>query len=341
MATTITKKFYGSGGVLMDPTSVVLEDFAAAFGVKRLDTDGVVVAAGTAMTKSSTGVYTYDITDPAPNMKYEYWVKFVVGGNTFYSGAQIDGYETVPGYTLREMLDELGIMLNELNQAGDEPFEYTPALGVNLLNRAQDKAMTLIPGAYFTGLHVVDEDVTLGTTDGDFSLTGLDYDVFHSPKGLMGVRVNDEYFARVISFSEFLELKHSRVTFQDADPVCYIRGDFVYVEPISTGNTVDVYYLRKPAEMALDADGNHDDDTSCELPREVQDIVIDFAATRGYKIGKDHARAALSYDAAMLGVEEITGRMKSTDSITAAFIRNLGTPPFAHGIGFDLMRGPL
>ncbi len=213
-------------------------------------------------------------------------------------------------------------------------------MGVNLLSRSQDNAMTLIPGSYFTGLHVLDEDVALGT-DGSFSLATLDYDVFHTPKGLMGVRVNGEYFARMISFSEFLELKHSRVTIQDAEPVCYIRGNFVYVEPYDTGDTVDVYYLRKPVEMALDSAGNHDDDVNCELPREVQDIIIDLAASRGYKIGKDFNRAALSYDAAKVGVEEITGRMKSTDSINAAYVRNLGTPPFAQGIGFDIMRGPV
>jgi hypothetical protein len=341
MPTTITKKFYGEGAVLIDPSSVVLEDFTATFGVKRLDTDGVVVAAGTAMTRESTGVYSYDITDPAPNLKYEYWVKFVVGGDTFYSGAEIDGYEQLPGYTLKEMIDELGIMLNELNQAGDEPFEYTPAMGVSLLNRAQDQVMTLVPAAYFTGLHVVDESVTLGATDKEFDLTQLDHDVFHTPKGLMGVRVNSEYFARLISFQEFLELKHHNITIAETEPICYVRGNFVYVEPTTTSSTADVYYLRAPVEMELDSTGDHDEDVSCELPREVQDVILDMAASRGYKIGKDFNRAALSYDAAMVGIEAITGRMKSTDSITAAYLRNLGTPPFGHGIGFDLMRGPL
>ncbi len=116
MGTTITKKFYGEGAVLIDPASVVLEDFTAEFGVKRLDTDAAVVDAGTAMTKVSTGIYTYTFDDPAPNLTYEYWVKFVVGSDTFYSGAEVDGYDTLPGYTLKEMLDELGIMLNELNR---------------------------------------------------------------------------------------------------------------------------------------------------------------------------------------------------------------------------------
>jgi len=79
---TITKKFYVDD-VLTAPTSIVLSDPTGAFGVKRNDTDAVVVADGTAMTLVDTGHYTYTFADPAGDLTYSYWVEIVYGGETY------------------------------------------------------------------------------------------------------------------------------------------------------------------------------------------------------------------------------------------------------------------
>jgi len=58
--------------VLTDMDSVLLRDKDGTYGVKRNDTGEVVVAAGTAMTKESTGVYTHTFDDPALDLTYTY-----------------------------------------------------------------------------------------------------------------------------------------------------------------------------------------------------------------------------------------------------------------------------
>ena len=72
MATTTINLTVLSNGSLVDPTSVDLEDSTDTFGVRRTDTLGLVVAAGTAMTKISTGVYQTSFTEPADDLSYEY-----------------------------------------------------------------------------------------------------------------------------------------------------------------------------------------------------------------------------------------------------------------------------
>lgn len=57
------------------PTSVVLSDSGATYGVKRDDTDAVVVAAGTAMHSVGGGVYAYWFTNPAALLSYTTSVK--------------------------------------------------------------------------------------------------------------------------------------------------------------------------------------------------------------------------------------------------------------------------
>lgn len=58
--------------LLCDPTN--------SFGVRRVDTGDVVVAADMAMTQQSTGVYTYTLSSAVAGVKYEYWPKPIVGG---------------------------------------------------------------------------------------------------------------------------------------------------------------------------------------------------------------------------------------------------------------------
>lgn len=69
-------------GAATDATSVVLRDPTEAFGVRRTDTDAVVVAAGTAMEQVGTGVYEYAFEDPAAGLTYNYWVEYVYAGQT-------------------------------------------------------------------------------------------------------------------------------------------------------------------------------------------------------------------------------------------------------------------
>ena len=80
---TITK-YFRIDDTLTDMTSVMLSDTTATYGVKRNDTDAVVVADGTAMTQLSTGVYSHTFTDPADDLTYTYALEVVYAGETYW-----------------------------------------------------------------------------------------------------------------------------------------------------------------------------------------------------------------------------------------------------------------
>jgi hypothetical protein len=79
---TIRREFE-VGGVLTNVTTAKLSDDSATFGIKRNDTDAVVVADGTNMTNAATGVYTYTFT-AVDGVAYTASVEFVYNGDTFW-----------------------------------------------------------------------------------------------------------------------------------------------------------------------------------------------------------------------------------------------------------------
>lgn len=84
MGTRTIRRTWKVEGVLTDVTTAKLSDPTGTYGVKRDDTDAVVVAAGTAMTKVSTGTYEYSFTEPAEGLAYTAYVEFVYGGATYH-----------------------------------------------------------------------------------------------------------------------------------------------------------------------------------------------------------------------------------------------------------------
>lgn len=79
---TITQEFR-VGGVLTNVTSAKLSDPDDVYGVKRNDTDAVVVDNNTALTNSSTGVYEYTFT-ALVNVAYTAYIEFSYGGDTIF-----------------------------------------------------------------------------------------------------------------------------------------------------------------------------------------------------------------------------------------------------------------
>jgi hypothetical protein len=108
MSLTITKEIY-IDGVLTDPSSIVLSDPTEAYGVKRDDTDAVVVADGVAMTKVSTGIYRYTFSEPASYLTYTYWIEWVYGGETYHAENSIQGQPGGYICTLNDVKGRLGI----------------------------------------------------------------------------------------------------------------------------------------------------------------------------------------------------------------------------------------
>lgn len=83
MATRLISKQFKVDTVLTNVTTAKLSDPTGTYGVKRNDTDAVVVADGTAMTNSATGVYEYSFTDVA-GVAYTAYVEVVYAGATYY-----------------------------------------------------------------------------------------------------------------------------------------------------------------------------------------------------------------------------------------------------------------
>ena len=72
-------------GVPTDADSVVFSDPTGTFGLRRTDTQAVLVADGVALTRASQGVYTYNLTDPESGLVYEYWIEVSYDGDTYRS----------------------------------------------------------------------------------------------------------------------------------------------------------------------------------------------------------------------------------------------------------------
>lgn len=89
--TTLTKRWL-EDSVLTDPTSIKLSDPTGTYGVKRNDTDVVIVADGTDMTKLSTGVYSYYWEDPTTGLTYTAYVEVTAtNGEVHHYEFVIDG----------------------------------------------------------------------------------------------------------------------------------------------------------------------------------------------------------------------------------------------------------
>jgi hypothetical protein len=84
MSTTTLTFVLDLGAGPVDADAVVLSDAAATYGVRRADTNAVVVAANTVMTHAATGTYSHTFTEPAPGLVYQYVVKATVGANTHW-----------------------------------------------------------------------------------------------------------------------------------------------------------------------------------------------------------------------------------------------------------------
>jgi hypothetical protein len=127
---TITFKVWDSG-VLTDAVSVVLSDNAGAYGIKRTATGVVVVAAGTAFTKTATGVYQYTFTPLERMVSYTGWVKVVTSAGTDYyeivytpPTEVLETGNTPSSVLAKYLIDTLGVFVNQ-GDSGEWPLYKT------------------------------------------------------------------------------------------------------------------------------------------------------------------------------------------------------------------------
>lgn len=90
---TITETFKDSNGNYISPTSVKLSNPTSTYGIKRDDTDAVIVVDGTPMVEESAGIYTYTFDEPAGanGIIYTYWIEWEYQGHTDYDERAVAG----------------------------------------------------------------------------------------------------------------------------------------------------------------------------------------------------------------------------------------------------------
>jgi hypothetical protein len=77
------RQVFSVNGIPTDVDSAVLSDPTGTYGVKRNDTDAVVVADGTAMTRTGVGTYEYEFSDSV-GISYTAYVEFQYGSSSYY-----------------------------------------------------------------------------------------------------------------------------------------------------------------------------------------------------------------------------------------------------------------
>jgi hypothetical protein len=83
MSTTTIRETILIDNVATNVTSVVFSDPTGTFGLKRTDTDAILIADGVALANTATGIYEHTFTDPGGDIPYTYWIEFVYNGETY------------------------------------------------------------------------------------------------------------------------------------------------------------------------------------------------------------------------------------------------------------------
>lgn len=96
------------------PSSVVFQDPANGFGVRRTDNNATVVNAGVALTGAGGNLYTYTFADPADGLTYEYYIKVVVGSNTFFYHLFVGGAGSAKTFSFCAVKDGALVDLSEV-----------------------------------------------------------------------------------------------------------------------------------------------------------------------------------------------------------------------------------
>lgn len=201
-----------------------------------------------------TGIYITE--DPTTtSFKISRVSLFPTGVTNFVCDISIAGvpYASPIGYTLVELLQIMAFYVRGL------PFEDNKGFLTELLNQGQDEVVRDANYWVLNELHTTLEGESLSS--GAFSLIGLSDEIYNYDKGIILVKVingNNEYYAGKRSLDQFRRHVNTDDEYEDyneTEPIYYLIGDDMYVEPHSSSTTIDLLYLKKPRVMVFDIDG--------------------------------------------------------------------------------------
>ena len=138
------------------------------------------------------------------------------------------------------MLSMMNIALEDLKKK-----DLPPALLLELLNNGQDRLIAKLNRNIIRTLDTSATSQSLNSTTGAFDLSTLTYEVWRKTQGIDGIKLTDGRTCARITYQEF---KMYTKTVTIYEPIYYIRGTTIYVQPYDS-QTIDIYYRREPATI--------------------------------------------------------------------------------------------
>ncbi|MAE81134.1 MAG: hypothetical protein CMB80_00255 [Flammeovirgaceae bacterium] len=185
--------------------------------------------------------------------------------------------------TGNEMLSTLGLRLEDPSESS-----FTQAAKLDALNIAQKSVVNLIHNAYLGELQVIDEGKAMTDNTIDLSANGdLSEEVMRN--GIIAVYDStDDVWCTMIDPGDQKRLENSYLAGSAANPVAYVFSNKLFVDGPGATDTVDVWYLRSPAD--IEADGNE-----CSLNVALHESVVDMAESQLWKMDAKNDRATAAY----------------------------------------------
>jgi hypothetical protein len=235
---TVTFK---TNGALTDVTSVYLNNPDGSYGVKRNDTNAVIVVAGTAMTKLSTGVYEYEFTDPAYSLEYTYWIQWVYGGETHRKSRIVTGPEDIFSIESAEIITRIR-QITSRNNTTDLPDTTIEGYIVDCARKIANKTMSL-------------KSSTSGTLSADTNTIDEPLDMIPCQQAIDAFYL-DSTLLNPISFDEWRQGYKRGYAY---------RNRTIYISPTSDNDKTYTLYYSKEHDSTI---------TPLELGDEYKEAVI-------------------------------------------------------------------
>lgn len=220
-------------------TSVTLSSYDEAYGVKRNDTDAVVVADGTAMTCISTGRYRYEFDDPADDLTYTYCLEIVYSGETYWITGTITG-PLASTDLFATAQDFINRVLEEMRDPNGENFEDDELFGY--INEAVDilwsELGTRAPTYFDSTTNMKEQALTVESGTAEYSLESD----FHQERML------------IVGGDEVSKLDLEAEADEDAEGYLLQQGKIKLFPSPTADATGTFYYICKPT--VVDAVGD-------------------------------------------------------------------------------------
>tara|TARA_Y100001963_G_scaffold26765_1_gene36520 strand:+ start:1214 stop:1873 length:660 start_codon:yes stop_codon:yes gene_type:complete len=196
--------------------------------------------------------------------------------------------------TSNEMIDLLALRLED-----PEHKTFTKDSKFKALNVAQLTITNLITNELLTELEH-SEDITLDA-NGTKAITSLTKEpIRNGIYAIYNQNTSVKAYINLINFKDIKRLENSYLKADYTNPVGYIFANKIHSQP-KNADTVTVYYLRKPTDIASGVDS--------ELDVSLHECVVDLAESQLWKMDSQYERANQAQVNAMGTIDSLNMRL--------------------------------